>query len=160
MSSSLATQYATNVEESDTDQDDMASLKASGELRKRLRVWVASLPLILQLCAPGSDMLSENTQVNRLRVILTLRYHNLGILIHKPLLSATISQIFTKDNASGLPYLTQLAMAEAHECMRSAETTINIVHTIITVDPTSRNNLGVGFFTLYYGKSYKHPSSP
>lgn len=160
MSSSLATQYAANVEESDTDQDDMASLKASGELRKRLRAWVASLPLTLQLCAPGSDMLSENTQVNRLRVILTLRYHNLGILIHKPLLSATISQIFTKDNASGLPYLTQLAMAEAHECMRSAETTINIVHTIITVDPTSRNNLGVGFFTLYYGKSYKHPSSP
>jgi hypothetical protein len=159
MSSSLATQYAANVEESGPDQDDMASLKASGELRKRLRVWVASLPLALQLCTPGSDMLSENTQVNRLRVILTLRYHNLGILIHKPLLSVTISQIFTKESAPGLPYLTQLAMAEAHECMRSAENTINIVHTIITVDPTSRNNLGVGFFTLYYGQSYLHMTS-
>jgi len=160
MSSSLAIQYAANFEESGLDQDDMASLKASGELRNRLRGWVASLPLTLQLCTPGSDMLSENTQVNRLRVILTLRYHNLGILIHKPLLSATISQIFTKESAPGLPYLTQLAMAEAHECMRSAETTINIVHAIITVDPTSRNNLGVGFFTLYYGKSPMHPSSP
>ena len=160
MSSSLSTQYAANVEDSDPDQDDMASLKASGELRKRLRGWVASLPLTLQLCAPGSDMLSDNTQVNRLRVILTLRYHNLGILIHKPLLSATISQIFTKESAPGLPYLTQLAMAEAHECMRSAETTINIVHAIITVDPTSRNNLGVGFFTLYYGESCMHLISP
>ena len=156
MSSSLATQYAANIEDSGPDQDDMASLKASGGLRKRLRVWVASLPSTLQLCAPELDMLSENTQANRLRVILTLRYHNLGVLIHKPLLSATISQIFSKDSVTGggLQYLTQLAMAEAHECIRSAENTINIVHTIITVDPTSRNNLGVGFFTLYYGKSY------
>lgn len=155
MSHSLASQYAANVEESDPDQDDMASLKSSGELRKRLRVWVTNLPLTLQLCTPDSSVLSENTQINRLRVILTLRYHNLGILIHKPLLSATIGQVFAKDSVlgEGLPYLTQLAMAEAHECIRSAESTINIVHTIISVDPTNRNNLGVGFFTLYYGKS-------
>jgi hypothetical protein len=155
MSGSLATQYSTIVEESGPDQDDMASLKASGELRKRLRVWSASLPSTLQLCTPELSMLSENTQVNRLRVILTMRYHNVGILIHKPLLSATISQIFSKDSipGEGLPYLTQLAMAEAHECIRSAEHTINIIHAIITVDPTNRNNLGVGFFTLYYGKS-------
>jgi hypothetical protein len=161
MSGSLATQYAANVEENDPDQDDMASLKASGELRKRLRGWVANLPSTLQLCTPELGMLSENTQVNRLRVILTLRYHNLGILIHKPLLSATIGQLFAKDSipGGGLLYLTQLAMAEAHECIRSAEHTINIVHTIITVDPTNKNNLGVGFFTLYYGKSSRGPEA-
>jgi hypothetical protein len=155
MSRSLATQYAANVEESGPDQDDMASLKASGELRKRLKIWDASLPSTLQLSGSVSAILSENTQVNRLRVILTLRYHNLFILIHKPLLRTTISQIFTKEGAPGgpgLPYSTQLAIAEAHECMRCADLTINIVHGIITVDATSRNNLGVGFFTLYYGK--------
>ena len=50
------------------------------------------------------------------------------------------------------PYLTQLAMAEALECVRAAQLTIEIVHCIINADSTSKNNLGARFFTLYYGK--------
>jgi hypothetical protein len=155
MSSSLSKQYSANVEQAEHDMDDMASLKASGELRKTLRLWAASLPSYLRLCAPELDMLLEKSQANRLRVILTLRYHNLGILVHKPLLSATITQLFLKDRVPGAspPYLMQLAMAEAHECIRSAESTILIAHRIISVDPSSKNNLGMGFYTLYYGQS-------
>lgn len=154
MSSSLAKQYSANVEHTAHEMDEMASLKASGELRKTLRLWAASLPSYLRLCAMELDMLSENSQVNRLRVILTLRYHNVGILIHKPLLSATLSQMFHKESVlgTGSTYLMQLAMAEAHECIRSAEHTINIVHRIVSVDASSKNNLGMGFYTLYYGQ--------
>ncbi|RDW79353.1 hypothetical protein BP6252_03991 [Coleophoma cylindrospora] len=152
MSKSLIDQYGANLEIADSDPDDIASLKASGELRKTLQIWAASLPSHLRLCEPDSNIPSQNTQMNRFRVILTLRHHNLGILIHKPLLSATIRHLFRAESAAGgsPPYLLQLAMAEAHECIRSAQLTIDLVHSIISADPTSKNNLGAVFFTLYY----------
>jgi hypothetical protein len=46
-------------------------------------------------------------------------------------------------------------MAEAEECVQSAETTINIAHAVISADSTSKNNLGAWYFTLYYGKFSK-----
>ncbi|KAK7947826.1 uncharacterized protein PG986_008712 [Apiospora aurea] len=152
MAKSLIDQYGANLESSGVNLDDMDSLRASGELRKMLQSWVARLPPHLCLLEPDSTMLLQNTPANRLRVILTLRHHNLGILIHKPLLSATIRHIFRTDGAGGEapPYLIQLAMAEAHECIRAAQLTIDIVHAIISADQTGKNNLGAPFFTLYY----------
>ena len=47
-------------------------------------------------------------------------------------------------------YIIQLAMGEAQECVRSAQSTIELVHTILTADHSRKNNLGVGYFTLYY----------
>ncbi|EWG54416.1 hypothetical protein FVEG_12635 [Fusarium verticillioides 7600] len=151
MSKSLVIQYGANLDH-DSELDEMAHLKASGELRKQLRLWAANLPPHLQLCDVESDVLLQNTKANRLRVILTMRYHNLSILIHKPLLSATILHLFRQGDAANdaSSYLIQLAMAEAHECIRSAQLTIDIVHSVITVDATSKNNLGVWYFTLYY----------
>ncbi|KAF5636860.1 transcriptional regulatory [Fusarium sp. NRRL 25303] len=151
MSKSLVIQYGANLDH-DSEPDEMAHLKASGELRKQLRFWAANLPPHFQLCDVESDVLLQNTKANRLRVILTMRYHNLSILIHKPLLSATIRHLFRQDDTASeaSSYLIQLAMAEAHECIRSAQLTIDIVHSVISVDATSKNNLGVWYFTLYY----------
>ncbi|KAI4718771.1 hypothetical protein E4T48_05016 [Aureobasidium sp. EXF-10727] len=151
MSKSLVKQYSANVERRENDPDDLVALQASVEFRKTLRMWAASLPPYLGLCEPQSDILAESTQVNRLRVILTLRYHNLSILVHRPLLSATIGHLFQKSTAiDNPPYFVQLAMAEAQECIRSAESTIDIAYTVVTADSTSKNNLGVWYFTLYY----------
>ncbi|CEI63562.1 unnamed protein product [Fusarium venenatum] len=152
MSKSLVEQYGTNLDHSDSDHDDMAPLKASGELRKQLRLWAGSLPGHLRVCQPEDEFLAQNSQGNRLRVILTLRYHNLGILIHKPLLSATIRHLFQAEKRVDAPpsYMIQLAMAEAHECLRSAQLTIDIVHAVISTDPSPGNNLGAWYFTLYY----------
>jgi len=155
MSKSLIKQYSSNVEHGYNDPDDMTAFQASVEFRKTLRTWAARLPPYLGLCDPSSEILAENTRVNRLRVILTMRYHNLSILVHRPLLGATIEYLFHPDNASieSPPYFIQLAMAEGHECIRSAESTIDIVFAVITADATSKNNLGVWYFTLYYGRS-------
>ncbi|KAF5709070.1 transcription factor [Fusarium mundagurra] len=152
MSKSLVDQYGTNLDHGDSGHDDMASLKASGELRKQLRLWAGSLPGHLRVCQPEDEFLAHNSQGNRLRVILTLRYHNLGILIHKPLLSATIRHLFQAEKRVDAPppYMIQLAMAEAHECLRSAQLTIDIVHAVISADPSPGNNLGAWYFTLYY----------
>ncbi|CAF3498258.1 unnamed protein product [Fusarium graminearum] len=152
MSKSLVEQYGANLDHVDSGHDDMAPLKASGELRKQLRLWAGSLPGHLRVCQPEDECIGVNSQGNRLRVILTMRYHNLGILIHKPLLSATIRHLFQSEKRVDAPppYMIQLAMAEAHECLRSAQLTIDIVHAVISADPTPKNNLGAWFFTLYY----------
>lgn len=156
MSKSLTKQYGANVDDTCSEEDQLASFHASDELRKALRLWMSNLPSCLRLCVAQSDMLLQNTQANRLRVILTLRYHNLNILINRPLLSTAIRHLFRTDTVSlgSSPYTFQLAMAGACECVQSAEITINIVHSIVTADPTSNNNLGVWFFTLYYGQSH------
>jgi hypothetical protein len=133
--------------------EDLASLQTSNEFRKLLQKWTLDLPPQLCLCEAGSDILLHNTQVNRLRVILTLRYYNLCILVHRPLLSTTLRHMFNIDILPdrAAPYLVQAAMAEAQECVYAAESTIQIVHDVIEADATSSNNLGVWFFTLYYG---------
>ena len=156
MSGSLKQQYGGNIDNAEPDPDDMAPLQASGQFRKQLRSWSATLPPDLRLCETKSKMLLENSQLNRLRVILTLRYHNINILIHRPLLCNTIRHLFGVDQMSvGNPsYLIQLAMGEAHECVRSAQSTIELVHTILTADRSGNNNLGVGYYTLYYGQLY------
>ena len=156
MSGSLKKQYGGNIDNAEPEADDMASLQASGEFRKQLRAWSASLPPYFRLFESTSSTLHTNNQVNRLRVILTLRYHSINILIHRPLLGSTIRHLFGGDQMSvGNPsYLIQLAMGEAHECIRSAQSTIELVYNIITVDQTSDNNLGMGYYTLYYGRCY------
>jgi hypothetical protein len=115
MSKSLIKQYGANMENEDLEPDELASLQASGEFRKMLRSWTSQLPPYLQLCEPASEMLSENTQINRLRVILSLRYHNVTILVYRPLLSTSIRNIFHVDIPPDqtLPYLMQPVMAEA-----------------------------------------------
>nr|AMB48850.1 Zn(II)2Cys6 transcription factor [Fusarium camptoceras] len=154
MSGSLKQQYGGNIDNAEPDLDDMSSLQASGQFRKQLRTWAASLPPNLRLCETKSKMLQENSQLNRLRVILTMRYHNINILIHRPLLSSTIRHLFggSGDEISvGNPsYLIQLTMGEAHECIRSAQSTIELIHGIITTNQSGNNNLGVGYYTLYY----------
>ncbi|KAL8389439.1 hypothetical protein RB595_008846 [Gaeumannomyces hyphopodioides] len=160
MGKSLRKQYGSNFQSAGSSHsDDIDLLRASGELRKTLQGWAASLPPHLQLCEPESSILLQNMQAHRLRVILALRYHNLGILIHKPLLSATIRRLFNRDGGGAAracpspappPYALQLTMAEAHECIRAAELTIDIVYGIISADSTAKNNLGAWFFTLYY----------
>jgi hypothetical protein len=161
MGASLIKQYGGNVHKSNEKADDLSLLQTSDEIEKSLRLWRASLPPGLQLCDFQSNVLLESSRANRLRVILTLRYHNLNILVHRPLLSLLIRQLSSSETASqgSKPYIVQLARAGAQECMQSAEATIEIAHAIVTADATTKSNLGVWFFTLYYGQSQPQAST-
>lgn len=157
MGRSVATQYGLNLGPRDQDTDESTAIQAASAMRQELRRWAFSLPPYLTFCEPGSDLLFENDSsgLNRLRVILTLRYHFTNILIHRPLLCATLHYLTTRVEPTGsnLPYRIRLAMAEAHECIRSAETTIDIVHKVISVPKLCYTRLDVWFFTLFHGTS-------
>ncbi|KAK6434515.1 hypothetical protein LTR95_009301 [Oleoguttula sp. CCFEE 5521] len=149
MGRSLKTQYNSNLGQVDENVDVITTIKYVGEVRQGLRRWVLALPPHLTMCQPGSFL--ESSPQNRSQVILTLRYHNLNILVHRPLLDIAL-QFLSKpevcsDNA---PHTIQLAVAEASDGIASAQSTIDIVHSVLTADSTGHNNLGIWFFTLYY----------
>ncbi|CEL06043.1 hypothetical protein ASPCAL07154 [Aspergillus calidoustus] len=151
---SIRTQYGQNLGLRDDEVDDSTAIQAASAVRQELRRWACSLPPSLALCESTSYILSEehSSESSRMRVILTLRYHFVNILIHRPLLCATLRYLTIKAPPAGapLPYRMQLAMAEAHECIRSAEETIEIVHTVISGSSPSYTKLDVWFFTLFH----------
>ncbi|OJJ71761.1 hypothetical protein ASPBRDRAFT_30156 [Aspergillus brasiliensis CBS 101740] len=151
---SLATQYGQDLRLGDDSIDESTAIQAASTVRQGLRRWASSLPSSLSLCDAGSvfHLGNENTMSNRMRVILTLRYHFVNILIHRPLLCATLRYLTVKESPPGrpLPYRIQLAVAEAHECILSAEKTIEIVHAVINAPNPSHTNLDVWFFTLFH----------
>lgn len=154
MGQSLARQYNGNIGSEDEEPNEIATIQASGEMRQMLRQWMSSIPENLKVIPSGSPLFLEKSLQNKLRTTLTIRYHNVNILIHRPLLCATLQYLSSNDIPpdAKLPYTTQLAMSEADECVSSAERTIEIVSSILADNATGENNLGVWFFTLYYGK--------
>ena len=154
MGQSLLLQYDGNIGSQQPGVDELATIQTAGTLRQKLRHWATTLPENLSLLQPDSPAILENSLLNKLRTTLTIRYHNVNILIHRPLLGATLRYMSHNESSldTRLPYATQLAMAEADECVASAEKTIDIVATILADASTDSNNLGVWFFTLYYGE--------
>lgn len=153
MGDSITRQYNSNLGLS-SDLDGVSTIQAATDLRKQLRQWAASLPAEFGLLNSDSPELAQPSMINRIRTILTMRYHNLNIIIHRPLLCLTLQYLSKHDPAANkdLPYTAQLAMAEAFECVASADTTINIIATGLESSTENETNLGVWFFTLYYGE--------
>ncbi|CAK46090.1 hypothetical protein M747DRAFT_286646 [Aspergillus niger ATCC 13496] len=151
---SLATQYGQNLGPGDQKIDESTAIHAASTMRQDLRRWTSSLPSCLDLYETGSDvhLQNDNTISNRLRIILTLRYHFVNILIHRPLLCTILRYLTLLGSPTGrpLPYRIQLAVAEAHECIVSAEKTIEVVHAVINAPYPSHTRLDVWFFTLFH----------
>ena len=154
MGKSVAQQYNNNIGASGFEMDELTSIQVAGEIRAELRRWLSDLPESLSICEVDSPELIQTSKQNKLRTILTLRYHNMNILIHRPLLSAVLRYLAAIDpkSAEPLPYKAQLSMAEANECIASSQSTISIIHHVLTNVESKDNNLGVWFFTLYYCK--------
>lgn len=151
MGDSITRQYNSNLGLT-SELDGVSTIQAATELRKQLRQWAATLPAEFALLDCDAPELVQPSIMNRIRTILTLRYHNLNIIIHRPLLCLTLQYLSKHEPSVELPYTAQLAMAEAFECVASAETTINIIAAGLGTAAGEETNLGVWFFTLYYGK--------
>lgn len=121
-----------------------------GELQTWHRELPPGLPMVIsnELVAPTS--LHERI-VLRFRTMLTLRVHNLAILIHRPTLSRSLD-ILTE--ASGgvqaAEAISSRSRASNDICLGSAEETINIVHAILNDASLGPHALGAWWFTLWY----------
>ncbi|OAA72016.1 Transcription factor [Akanthomyces lecanii RCEF 1005] len=151
MGLSIEAQYNGNIG-TEQNEDEVSMLQTASTLRQKLRRWAETLPSDFALLPSSSPDLKHSSRMNKLRAITTVRYHSISILIHRPLLCVTLKHL-SKINGRHdveLPYTTQLAMAEAFECISSAEETIGMAASVFGGGPVEDSNLGVWFFTLYY----------
>lgn len=131
-------------------------------MEQHLFSWERSLPPPLQLVSTASldnipqQQLSSDPQYFswKFRVILTLRYLNLRVLLHRPVLVKFISASRSPDRDSQeLKLLQQIGMNSMQICTDSAMEIIDIIHKITSEPGWKQSLLGAWWFSLYYSKS-------
>ncbi|KAK0888248.1 hypothetical protein LTR02_016477 [Friedmanniomyces endolithicus] len=93
----------------------------------------------------------ENPFLEKLRVVLTLRYHNLRILIHRAVLVRWLDAVSqsTVDTAE-LSMLHDMGARSLDLCVESSTEIISLVRAAVAMRSTNRNLLGAWWFSLYY----------
>ncbi|KAK2017434.1 fungal-specific transcription factor domain-containing protein [Colletotrichum eremochloae] len=121
---------------------------------QKLDDWEASLPFSMRLVEP-SEVVNSDTKpmLLKLRVILTLRHHNLQILSHRPILDRCLQALYggaqSPQEAATLQQAWHLIKTV---CLRSAEAIVRLVEACKLAkdaQPTL-SFLGAWWFTLYF----------
>jgi histone H3/H4 len=129
------------------------------QLQHELNDWPRSLPSELSLIT--SSLIAENpleeSPMQRLRIILTLRYLNAQLLLQRPPLSKLLQT--ANDQAQRLNPVDQVQEKFVEECAQCAEEIISIIHAILAIKEQGRSLLGAWWFTIYYSmlKTTIHP---
>ncbi|CAI7564144.1 unnamed protein product [Penicillium glandicola] len=128
-------------------------------LEQHLFSWERSLSHPLQLISSASiqnlprNQMSSNSQYLSLKfqVILTLRYLNLRVLLHRPILVKFITASRSPDrDAQDMRLLQQIGMNSLQICADSAMEIVDIVHRVVSEPGWKRSLLGAWWFSLYY----------
>jgi hypothetical protein len=128
-------------------------------MEQNLFSWERSLDQNLQLIStPKLDEMPREIESTsfayfswKFRVILTLRYLNLRVLIHRPVLVKFIAASRSPDRESPeLKLLQQMGLNSMQICTESAMEIIGIVHRVVSEPGWKHSLLGAWWFSLYY----------
>lgn len=123
------------------------------QLEQRLVEWKRGLPGDLSLLnSTAMPSLDEETYwLGRYRVILTLRYHNLCILLHRVIVVKFLDACGDTDrDEHEMVSLQQIGSNSVRICLQSAMEIISIVHFVVHSTDSRRECLGAWWFSLYY----------
>ena len=102
---------------------------------------------------PTNSWATTDDVSHRLRVILTLRYLNLKLLIHRPIISSMLREMDGTDpNTTNLLSIEQARKVSLETCVKSSMEIITIVHNATVSTGPRRGVLGAWWFSLYYSK--------
>jgi len=128
-------------------------------IEQQLVEWEHLLPPSLALqkvekLAAISDVVDPTTfYIERFRIILTLRYHNLCVLMYRPILVKFLD-IIGRDvldtEVQEVKLMQQIGHNSIYKCAQASMDIIAIVSTIVASDGYQRNLLGAWWFSLYY----------
>lgn len=128
-------------------------------LEQQLFSWERSLAHTLQPISTAriknipQDEISSSVQHSKwkFQVILTLRYLNLRVLLHRPVLVKFIAASTSPEcDPHDLKLLQQIGMNSLQICASSAMEIIDIVHEVVSEPGWKRSLLGAWWFSLYY----------
>ncbi|KAF4550089.1 Fungal specific transcription factor domain-containing protein 21 [Elsinoe fawcettii] len=128
-----------------TDEDTLVSyvLTTGRDLDK----WKASLPADMSLVS--TEDLSSNTFQLRWRCILTLRYLNVRLMLHRPFLSMMLQDIRTNPRNTALTVQPMIGHVKK-PCMDAAKETVDLLYTALDTDGLIIRITGAWWFTLHY----------
>jgi hypothetical protein len=131
-------------------------------MEQHLFAWERSLTQPLQLISTTSFNEMAQEQLSnyqyfswKFRVILTLRYLNLRVLLHRPVLVKFIAASANPErDPQDLKLLQQIGMNSMQICADSAMAIIDIVYQVVTEPGWKQRLLGAWWFSLYYSKPF------
>jgi len=126
------------------------------QLEQRFLAWQGDLPDSMTLIDPETlSMSTDSDSILRFRTILTLRYLNLRILTHRPLLCMDLEALGSSTAGSQqLAMLRQVGTNSVRICAQSALMIIRLMRAVLSVTGPTRHLLGAWWFSLYYGKPW------
>jgi Fungal specific transcription factor domain/Fungal Zn(2)-Cys(6) binuclear cluster domain len=154
MSQSIKLLYGGNVG-SNAQSDVFSNIAQLFSLEQQLAEWKGSLPPSLVL-RESQDLSrfggGELPAYERSRVVLTLRYHNVRILVHR-LILVRFLDMAGKDDLDEQQFASfqQIGFNSVQTCMHAASEIINSVREVVHSTGFKRTLLGAWWFTLYYG---------
>lgn len=126
-------------------------------LEQQLNDWRQNLPPPLYLRSASNLPHRKDAQdqaTERFRVILSLRYLNLQLLIYRPMLTASLSKCSSSANGAGQRHgsLHHMHMTFSRTQIQIAEDIVEIIYAVLTNPGLGRDLIGAWWFTLYYSK--------
>jgi hypothetical protein len=126
----------------------------------QLMDWERTLPANLKITSSQrivsqsmENSLHEDDYVElRLRTILTLRYLNLCLLLHRPILTRYLDLASNNNHSHELRVLQQVGSNSIKVCIQSSIEVISIVHAAVQKTDGHRTLLGAWWYSLYYSK--------
>ncbi|CEL11170.1 hypothetical protein ASPCAL14275 [Aspergillus calidoustus] len=123
-------------------------------LRQSLEEWTTPLPTHMTLIKAQECMtdIGKNPTIDRFRIILTMRYHNLRLLIHRAILMRLCELIDDCDDvdSSDTLVLQDIARSTVYISIESATEMIGIVRSLVEMQWAQRGLLGVWWCALYH----------
>lgn len=91
---------------------------------------------------------------HRFGIVLSVRYHNLRVLLYRKFLECFLDAYSADDSASQENNLVhQMGFTGVQNCIESAKSIISTVHTITSSGGWHRGLLGAWNYSLYYSRS-------
>ncbi|KXL44450.1 hypothetical protein M433DRAFT_278084 [Acidomyces richmondensis BFW] len=99
-------------------------------------------------------MESQNLIVERFNIVISLRYHNIRILLHRPILERILDTYAssTSSNTYGKHILQQIGIRNIEACVESAKIIVSAVHTVVLSSGWRKDLLGAWNYSLFYRK--------
>ncbi|KAJ5949651.1 hypothetical protein N7454_001235 [Penicillium verhagenii] len=128
------------------------------QLQEGLFSWEKSLPVSLQLITktnmdeiPREKLPSTYYSSWKFRVILTLRFLNLKILLHRPILVRFIMASRSSDRDTyDIRMLRSMGLSIVQSCTDSAMQIIDLVYRVVSDPELKKSLLGAYWYSLYY----------
>ena len=129
------------------------------KMELQLAEWERTLPpnLTIRLSSEIPSESQDPYLLERFRVILTLRYHNIRILIHRVILVRFLDLLGNLNNGNqDLAMLQQIGSNSVKNCVQSSMEIISIVNLVVHSTGIRRSFLGAWWFSLYYSVYMSH----